>query len=163
MFGMVESDARTESQALQGSHIVVLPQSYADAEEHKELADLIARAGAQPSGSVKPGRGDRVIVGRAPRARYRAQLNAHVKRHGTDVDVLTCDWLESCLLCNADKQPLPRHFIHICTNTALALAAASDRDACGPTQLHCPMHACCICHSGRVLLVVSAHAKLAWC
>lgn len=162
VFGMVESDARMENQALQGMHIVVLPQSCANTQEQKELADLVARAGAEPSGAVKPGRGDRVIVGRAPRARYRVQLNAHIKRHGADVDVLTCDWLESCLLCNADKRPLPRHFVHICTNTALALAAASDRDECGSTQLRCvhrPTHARIIRHSDTSLTVFRAHVK----
>lgn len=131
-FGMVASDAPAEVQALQGAHIVVLPQSCTNAQEQKDLADMIARAGAKPSGAVKPGRGDRVIVGRAPRARYRVPLNNHIKRFKADVGVLTCSWLESCLLCNSDRPPLPRHYIHISTNTALALAAAPDRDECAP-------------------------------
>eukprot|EP00892_Ulva_mutabilis_P006390 jgi/Ulvmu1/4122/UM019_0101.1 len=131
VFGMVESDAPAEMQALEGMYIVVLPQSCVNAAEQRELADMIARAGAKPSGGVKPGRGDRVIVGQAPAARYRAQLNAHIKRCGTDVDVLTADWLQSCLLCGGDKQPLPRHFVHMSASTALALASADGRDEYG--------------------------------
>lgn len=132
---MVGSTVDAEVDVLTGVFVVVLPRSCVNTAEQKEIADMIARVGAKPSGGVKPGRGDLVVVGRAPLERYRTQLNAHVKRFKTDVDVLTCDWLESCLLCNGHKQPLPRHYVYMCINTAIALAGAEGRDECAAADM----------------------------
>ena len=69
------------------------------------------------------------------RARSTQTVEAHIKRHGADADVVSGSWLRRCCEAEALVEVEPAEYVHLSAATLLELTARDGYDWCVPVIL----------------------------